>query len=356
MKKANIAEAVQITNKVLESPTILGLFNEEYFHLFNLDIDGLIEHFNNGDTSTLYSEDSQTLVDTKVTSAKIFRSIILLKKFWEIKYLILSRIEEKKEKFIFNEDKLIAPEYEFIPKITYKQFYKVYAIAEKVLNDKRTYQLLNFLLKNENLIPDIITRRQLYDNYNNHPDKTTELSDLLHQDNGPVGIVSINDNGKISIDVGTQKEMDISNLIGKPFKKDEDEPGYYYGPHDDFYRGPRKVTKTLHQAETEHHMSMIAEEENNRANMKYISYDALYDMGFIMDGEYAVMITRKELYSCGIDPERVGWEPLELEKRPKTILGLREELSEESSKDITIPNILRIKKDQLVLSLKKGIK
>ena len=95
MKKANIAEAVQITNKVLESPTILGLFNEEYFHLFNLDIDGLIEHFNNGDTSTLYSEDSQTLVDTKVTSAKIFRSIILLKKFLESKYPIQRRIEEK---------------------------------------------------------------------------------------------------------------------------------------------------------------------------------------------------------------------------------------------------------------------
>ncbi len=349
------------TQEVLHSSIISQLSDGSLYGLLNLDIKGIIKRFNSGDYQVLYEEDTQTFIKIGIRSDDILNTIIQMKELVQQKDAILAKIKEKKDMMNYypNETIILGEVNYYSKNCTYAEFIQAIELAEKILNDQRIYQLLNFLLKNESLINSINTRLKLLKTLEAKPEKTKELLEALKIEDDNIGIIRVNDNGQISIGAGTRKDMAISDLIGRPFKKDIDEPGHDYGPHGDYWMPPKKVTKTFHeQGETELHHKMISEERTKRRYLKemaksgngylltgdpyYSIYCATPELGYILSGDYALLISKQELISYGIDPATIGWMPMALRPEPKTIFDIADR------RRISIREIIGLKKDEIL--------
>ena len=154
-----------------------------------------------------------------------------------------------------------------------------------------------------------------------YPVKTQELLDVLCKRDSDIGVIKVvkdYDGITTSVVAGTRQDMEISDLIGKPFPSDCDEPGYDYGPHGDYYHSPLKVTKEFYDmGVTPKHARMIATERGSRVVLKCKSLVA--EEGYILSHNYALIISKSDLISFGIDPKKVGWKPLRISVQPTSL-------------------------------------
>ena len=188
--------------------------------------------------------------------------------------------------------------------LTYKQALELLDFAQKVINDKRIYLLLDFYLKNESLVYDLLKRQDAIV----RSEENAEAHNIISMRDDEIGIIIIDDSQKgRKVVAGTRKDIILSNFLGVPFPKDIDKPGFDYGPHNDFYSEPHKITKTFYNKNlTETHLKMIEEEKKKREKAKKVVMRN--DMGFIN----GLVISRSELTSNGFDPQDLGWKPLKV--------------------------------------------
>ena len=333
LEMAKAAEAVR--SSILTSELDEGIYD----YLLNINTREIIKRFNSGDYSILDSDECSLFVNTKISSNQIVSVILSLKNLLKYKNDFLRLVEEKKTNMTYNHDEYIDTAYRryydrYETKITYANIEKAFEIAERIMSNDKIYRILNFLLKNEALIPQLQERQKLFDLLLNNVDGTKSLLELIQTNDNDIGIITVDssDNGR-KVVVGTKKDMAISDILGYPFEANKDEPGYDYGPYGDYWMPPKKVVKTFYgDGETATHKKMIEEERQRRSTLSRYGGN---ECGYIMNKGVALLITRSELIKNGIDPARVGWKPLALKPEVRTIfskelpkqMSIRERLS-----------------------------
>lgn len=283
----------------------------KYDYIINSDIE---EIKNVIEAGNLPKEDALSKLNL-FHKEQLLYTVILLKKILAYDVDVNKKIEEEKTNMTYSKnDVFVKAEKFFSREITYSQALELIDLAKKVINDKRIYLLLDFYLKNEELVRDLLKRQDAI----METEKNKEAYNMISMIDNEFGIIVIDDSetGR-KVVAGTRKDIILSNFLGVPFPKDIDKPGFDYGPHNDFYSEPHKITKTFYSDNlTETQLKMIEEEKKKREKAKKIvTYD---DMGFIN----GLVISRSELTSNGFDPQALGWKPLKVKSAKTGIFKL----------------------------------
>ncbi len=298
------------------------LRNGEYQFVFNLDMKSIIKRFNKGDYSVLDSEDIDMFIRTGSQARVLVNYVISLRRLLSYKKDFYFEVLRKKTAMTYNPSDIYAHVNYYCPvDVTYGQVENGIKMAEGLLKDKRIYQILNFYLKYESIIKELEERKNAVASMDHTSETKSEFFELLKVKDDDIGIVRVEDNEKgVKIFAGTRRDMRMSDLIGKPYLADRDEPGYDYGPHGDYYMPPKKTTKTFHKEDlTPVHMTMIKAEKIKRSRLALVKSE---ELGYIKGKHGIIVITKKELAEAGICPDEVGWKSLRLETKPKRIYGV----------------------------------
>lgn len=340
MKNEIANNAIFINGSKLLEKILNGYFDE----IISLDIVTTVKKYNAGDTSVLDDEKVISFVNNGEYATELCSLILALKRMISYKDAFLKTIEDKKNGMIYNPKDIYYEDRDYYGRnVTYQEVLDAILIAEKVLNNNKIYQILNYYLKHESLIDEIRARITVHRSQRIVSNKREKFLDALRVPDGDVGIIRVDDTEKgVQVYAGTRKDMIISDLIGRPFTEDMDREGYDYGPYGDYYMPPRKVTKTFHEGgETALHKKMIKDERTRRANLALTSTE---EQGFIICSECAIIVSRKELTDAGIDPESIGWKPLSLKVKQRKLISLRKVYSGEQN----LKERLLLKKDLLI--------
>lgn len=321
-----------------------------YDYLLSLDMNSIIESFNNGDSSVLYSEEIEKFLNIDISAIKVLNSIIAAKTLLKLKDYFYNEVEKLQDGMIYNpKDVYYCDRYTYgRGTLTYFQTDLAFSLAERIVTFNRSYALLKFLLKYENIKEAIKTRRRLIETINSNPDETEKLRQVISQYDDNVGIVKITEDDQVTVKVGTKHDMEISNLIGRPYPADCDLRGYDYGSHGSLYHEPHKVTKDFYEnGTTSNHKKLIEEEKKYRIRLSKSTID---EKGFIISGDKAVIISSLELTKLGIDPKSVGWQPIRLSVTPLSLFKVCKQY--ESTRYLSLGTKLQLKKN-IILSKKQ---
>lgn len=344
----------RLAKVVLESK-VSNVVNGEYDYLLSLNMENILERFNNGDYGVLEDEDLQKFLSEFVSASQLLSAIVHAKALVQYKKYFFADVEQQEDDMVYDRKRIYKSVDSYREKRrTYADIEEAFMMAERFLSDTKTYQLLRFFLRYESLIPEINLRQQLFNTMKSNPEKTELLSKVLNRRDCRVGIVRtvIDEEGDktIIVNVGTQHDMEISNLIGMPFTANVVKEGYSYGPGGDWYSPAKTIIKEFYEGgTTPNHKKMIQAEKQHRAKLGTLNTQDID--GFILANGYAIIISNQELIRCGIDPVRVGWKPLQLKVQQK---GLKE-LSKESdtTRYLTLRQLASIKKDIVLSKVKR---
>lgn len=321
-----------------------------YDYLLSIDMESIIRRFNAGDYSVLDSEEVEKFLGTDIRAIDLINYILKAKSLLQYKNDFYSEVERLQDGMVYNpKDVYYTDRYSYNRgTLTYFQTDLAFRLAERFVNDRRIYGLLKFLLRYESLKDEIETRKTLLKTMKQNPEGTEQIHRVLDQYDPNVGIVKIVEDGKVTVKVGTKHDMEISDLIGKPFLADCDEPGYEYGPYGDRYHAPHKVEKKFYEkGTTTNHQKLIEAEKRYRVRLSQSTID---EDGFIIAGNKAIVISSSELTKLGIDPKSVGWKPLKLSVNPQSLFKLCKQ--HESTRYLSFGTKVQLKKD-IILSKKQ---
>lgn len=345
-KKGRISNvALKVSNS-----KISNIYSGGYDYLLSLDIEGLVKKFNNGDYSVLDTPEIGMFLDTNITAIKLIDYILNAKALLQMKDDFYSEVESLQDGMVYDPESVYySDRYSYgRGTLTYSQADSAFRLAEYFVSSSRTYALLNFLLKYENLIEPIRTRKQLFEIMENNPEGIEQMHLVLDKYDPNVGIVKIVEDGEVTVKVGTKHDMEISDLIGRPFPADCDEPGYDYGPYGDWHHGPHKVEKIFYEnGTTPNHQKLIEAERKYRIRLGQSTID---EDGFVIAGNKAIIISSSELTKLGIDPTSIGWTPLRLTIQPENLFKLCKQ--HESTKYLSLGTKVQLKKD-IILSKRR---
>lgn len=316
-------EIVQSASRVLRSTLILDVLDSKYDYLLQIDMPSIIKGFNDGNYDVLNSENVSKFFEEKLHPIDLIECIVACKSLLEKKKSFYADVRKDKDDLVYDPENVYYKDRHSYrgSHYTYSMIEKSFELAEKVLKNNKIYMLLNFLLKYENVKYQINSRKCLFETLEKYPEKTQELLDVLCKGDSDIGVIKVvrdHEGITTSVVVGTRQDMEISDLIGKPFPSDCDEPGYDYGPHGDYYHSPLKVTKEFRDmGVTSKHARMIAAEKGARIVLRCKSL--VDEEGYILSHNYAVIISKSDLISFGIDPKKVGWKPLRISVQPTSL-------------------------------------
>lgn len=329
---------------VLHSDVLSKFLNGDFDKLLSVDMSSIIERFNNGDLSALNDEQIELFLGSVIEPYDVLYLIINLKDLLALRNTFAIDVLKEKDAMTFNPENVYSVTERYRRQsVTYQQVIDAIHTADKVLSNSRIYQLLNFCLKYEPLIGEIQQRKNVIASRDIPSEDKDKFLALLKNKDTNIGIVRVADSQDgISIHAGTRKDMAISDIIGKPFARDVDTPGYDYGPHGDYYMPPRKVVKTFHEdGYTALHQRMVRDEKIKRARL---SLSDPNEVGYIYNGQFSIIITKGELIQAGIDPVAVGWKPMKLEVKPIKISSI----SKNHNMELGITERVVLKKDLLI--------
>ena len=332
--------------KKVDTYGINCLLAGRFDYLLNLDFENIIERFNQGDYNVLFEENVMKFMDEALSSEKLLSLIVYAKSLMEWKDVFYQDVTAQKDGMIYDSKKVYSYDRSFFSRnYTYRRIDDTFVLVEKFLSDRRVYALLRCLLRYESLKEEMKVRRTLLRTMKEHPEKVSKIDDTLNNYDSNVGIVKIvvNEDGreKIAVRVGTKHDMRISDLLDIPFPADVDIDGDPYG-----YNPSIKITKEFFEnGTTPNHILMIEKEKRRRAKLRNQHTTSIN--GFIISNGYAIIISNTELLEYGIDPDMVGWYPLQLVKRPKNLF--REYKINDTARCLSFRNKVQLTKD-IVLS------
>ncbi len=348
-------ERIDKLAKDVLSSRVAQVLSGNYDYLLNLNMEEILERFNNGEYDVLDNETLQKFLNEFLNASQLLSAIVQAKALVQYKNHFLADVQQQKDGMVYDQERIYKSVNSYRERrCTYADIEDAFMMAERFLSDNRIYQLLRFFLRYESLIPEIKLRNQLFRTMKSNPEKTQLLSRVLDKCDYKVGIIKIviDEEGDktIVVRVGTKHDMEISNLIGMPFVADLEKEGYSYGPYCDWYSPAKKITKEFYEeGTTPNHQKMIQAEKEHRAKLGSLTTQDID--GFIIAEGYAIIISNQELIRCGIDPMRVGWKPLQLKARQKSL----KELSKESdtTKYLSLVQLVNIKKDMVLSKVKR---
>lgn len=342
-KKGKIGKlALDLSGQVLSD-----IDSGKYDCLLNMNMDSIVKSFNSGDYSVLDNPDINNFLKLEITPMEIIGYILSARSLLQFKNDFYGDIIRQQDGMVYNPDALYHREYHsYLSRysVTYAKTEEIFKLAERTLSSNRIYALLNFLLKYESLKESIATRKRLFKVIEQCPNNSHKLAEVLDNYDPEVGIIKIVVDGEIGVRVGTKLDMKISDVISSPFPADCEERGYYYGSHDDYYQPSHRVTKEfIPNGVTENHRKAIEAEKKYRTRLSQSTLDI---KGFILYKQYAVIISSLELTRLGIDPERVGWQPLSLKIQPQNLFKLFNK--NDTTKNLPISTKVQIQKDVIL--------
>ena len=291
----------------------------EYDYLLTMDMEEIIRKFNNGNYDVLDSPEIDKFLNSQLYAIKLVEYILRAKDLLEMESAFYNDVAKQKDGMTYNPENIYYSNRSSyrINTLTYAKAEETFKLARRIVNCNKIYALLKFLLKYETMRDSITARKKLLQNIKNNPEGTKQLYAALSQQDSNVGIVRIDSDGDVSVKAGTKQDMVISDLVGKPFSADCDEPGYNYGPYGDYWHDAHKVTKEFYpNGTTPNHQTMIELEKRRRALLRQSPVDV---KGFILTEDKAIIISSLELTKLGIDPKSVGWQPLKLTPAPQSV-------------------------------------
>ena len=316
MNEVQKKDMVECWEKLAKEKEIKKILSGGYERLISIDINNVVKEFNRGNYDILNSEDTIYFLQQMVDPQNILNILFQARTLISYKKRLDGEKSYLQERFSYDPDNIFFRKKRYYGEeddiYTYKDMYANIELAEQFVESKKTYQLLRYLCKYYDLAFVIKQRRNLFEVCKKNADKTDMLLEIMKNGDKKVGIVRIDDSRSgVSIEAGTQVEMEFSNLMGYPFKQDIDEEGYWYGYGGGDYIEPHKIVKTFHgDGETSSHKKMIEAENRKRL---LIGYEAdIFEKGYIMNDSYAIIISRFELLRNSINPNRVNWKPLRI--------------------------------------------
>ena len=166
----------------------------------------------------------------------------------------------------------------------------------------------------------------------NEKERSEEFARILHSTDEELGII-VYTNGAIyknqwcqkkdptKVVAGTKQDILLSELIETPFARD---------CHKVFNKGMFEeylliISKEFYDTPvTPLHFELLCREREKRDRLKEETSD---EMGYIMTKDAAVIISRKELTSRGLDLKILKWKPIKLTIKPKTFKEVFNEYS-----------------------------
>lgn len=251
----------------------------------------------------------------ELSTYRLFRLVDMVDNIIEKSKYLFDAIEEKKTNLTYNEDDFITTLSSAISSdFKYVDALRLIEKAKKISKDKRLYLIFDFYIKNESMIKELIERQENIA----LSDENIKAHDIISSEDNEIGIIVIDDSrdGR-KIVAGTKKDIELSNLLGVPFPKDIDKPGYDYGDHKEFYSEPHRITKTFYNTDLSNtHLKMIEDEKIRRIKAKKYVNDN--ELGFIK----GLVVTKSELAINGFDPYALGWKSLKFSKKKNSVFKL----------------------------------
>ncbi len=247
---------------IYNSSIVEGILSGKQLEILNIDMRNVVERFNHGDYNVLKSEEVDTFLNMIFEPDELLKSIIRAKEMLTVKNKVLEIIEEEKKGPDYNPDERRVYRFGFTYyNRSYRDIINSFDRAEAFINNDNTYRMLKYCLKYYELSYQIKKIKKMFDVLANNPEKSAKLLETIKKGNTKIGLIKIDDskNG-IDIRTGTETEVNLSNDI--------------------------------------------------------LMGTDIDDKGFILFKDYAVIITKQELLEAGVNPKKVGWQPLSLKIIP----------------------------------------
>ena len=296
------------------------ILNGKQVELLDINIRNIVERFNYGNTTVLETEEVDKFLQMIYNPDILLTAILRAKRLFATKNKFLEIIERKKNKFNYDPDEMCAyRDGNYNDTISYKGILEAFNKAEAFINSSNTYRVLRYCLKYYSLSEDIKRIRLYFDTIEDNTENAARLYSLLKKGDHKIGLVKVDDSKEgIAVYPGTEMEIKLSNIVGHPFSAD----GEYYLDHLIDLSAPYCVVKKTFYKEglTKLHKEMIAKEYQERFDI--LSGKDVDDVGYILFSDYVLPITKRELLEAGVNPRRVGWQPLSLSIKPIKLSSL----------------------------------
>ena len=301
---------------VLECEIYKKIMLSYYDNLISIDLDEIIKKYNNGDYSVLDNQRVDWFM--KLSSEMETNLISLIKELCaamtlhKYKALINMTIHFYKRKGNYNERKIL---YE---NLTCGDIIKALDIAEDIINNRKVYEVLSYLLRNRNLYGQIKERKCFFAYVKDNPDDMSKFLEAIRDKKVELRCIRMDYSRYSRKDVGTEAEIALSELIDSPFLKDG---LYFQGMTDleEYIEGnfivQYRIKKSFVEEPSSDEEEIIRKEQFVRNRMEFDSDSD--EAGFILKDNFGIQITRRELINLGINPDRIGWRPIRIERRFK---------------------------------------
>lgn len=301
---------------VLECEIYKKIMLSYYDNLISIDLDEIIKKYNNGDYSVLGNQRVDWFMklssEMEINLDSLIKELCAAMTLHKYKALINMTIHFYKRKGNYNERKIL---YE---NLTCGDIIKALDIAEDIVNSRKVYEVLRYLLMNSNLYGQIMERKQFFAYVKDNPDDMKKFLDAVKNKKTDIRCIRMDNSRYSRKDVGTAAEIALSELIDSPFLKDGI---YFQGMTDleEYIEGnfiiQFGIKKSFVEEPSSDEEEIIRKEQFTRNRMEFDSDSD--EAGFILKDNFGIQITRRELINLGINPDRIGWKPIRIEKRFK---------------------------------------
>ena len=301
---------------VLKNVMYKNILLSYYDNLISVDLDEIIKKYNNGDYSVLDNQRVDWFMklssEMEINLDSLIKELCAAMTLHKYKALINMIIHFYKRKGNYNERKI------FYENLTCGDIIKALDIAEDIVNSRKVYEVLSYLLRNSNLNGQIKERKQFFTYVKDNPDDMKKFLDAVKNKKTDIRCIRMDNSRYSRKDVGTEAEIALSELIDSPFSKDG---LYFQGMTDleEYIEGnfiiQYEIKKSFVEEPSSDEEEIIRKEQFARNRMEFDSDSD--EAGFILKDNFGIQITRRELINLGINPDRIGWKPIRIEKRFK---------------------------------------
>lgn len=301
---------------VLECEIYRKIMLSYYDNLISVDLGEIIKKYNNGDYSVLDNQRVDWFMKLssklEINPDSLIRELCAAMTLHKYKALINMTIHFYNRKGNYNERKILYGN------LTCGDIIKALDIAEDIVNSRKVYEVLSYLLRNSNLYGQIKERKQFFTYVKDNPDDMKKFLDAVKNKKTDIRCIRMDNSRYSRKDVGTEAEIALSELIDSPFFKD----GLYFQGMtglEEYIEGnfiaQYRIKKSFVEEPSSDEEEMIRKEQFARNRMEFDSDSD--EAGFILKNNFGIQITRRELINLGINPDRIGWKPIRIERRLK---------------------------------------
>ena len=288
---------------VLECEIYRKIMLSYYDNLISVDLGEIIKKYNNGDYSVLDNQRVDWFMKLssklEINPDSLIKELCAAMTLHKYKALINMTIHFYNRKGNYNERKILYGN------LTCGDIIKALDIAEDIVNSRKVYEVLSYLLRNSNLYGQIKERKQFFAYVKDNPDDMKKFLDAVKNKKTDIRCIRMDNSRYSRKDVGTEAEIALSELIDSPFLKD----GLYF-------QGMISSEEYIEGNEpSSDEQKRIREEQFKRNRMEFDSDSD--EAGFILKDNFGIQITRRELINLGFNPYRIGWKPIRIERRLK---------------------------------------